>query len=97
MKSDNAHTPKPEWWTDEGLKALSLRVMAAGPSEFLAVVMRGHALAGHPSWEVGPRAVEEYKEAARCFQRAATLTSDPEARRRYIGKAVELNQLVADM
>ena len=71
MHPENARTPKPEWWTDEGLKALSLRVMAAGPSTFLAVVMRAEVLSGwHRSWEVGPRTTEELKEAARCSQRA---------------------------
>ena len=59
--------------------------------------MRGRVLAGPCSWEVGPRTVEDYKEAARCYHRAATLAPDREQKRGCIEKAVEINQFLANM
>ena len=52
LSPENARTLKPEWWTDEGLKALSLRVVAALPHEYLAHTLRGNVLAGKPPTNV---------------------------------------------
>ena len=47
---------KPEWWSDEGLKALSARVVRAAPDEAIAREMRAEVLAGQfSSWKAGPR------------------------------------------
>ena len=37
---------KPEWWSDEGLRALSARVVRAAPNDESANLMRAHVLSG---------------------------------------------------
>ena len=70
---------KPEWWNDEGLKALSARVVRAAPNEESAHDMRAYVLSGMSggAWEVGPRSAAELKEAAALFDRSATLCDAP--------------------
>ena len=72
---DCAEVPKPEWWNDEGLKALSARVAAIAPNYPNALAMRGSVLSGRaiyaPSWNPAPRTAAEIKEAATWFRRAA--------------------------
>eukprot|EP00964_Phaeocystis_antarctica_P160135 scaffold131513_cov63-Phaeocystis_antarctica.AAC.3 len=69
---------KPEWWNDEGLKALSARVVWAAPDDVGACQMRARVLT---SWvgavELGPRSVAELNEAATHFDRAAALHPAP--------------------
>ena len=51
-----AEVAKPEWWNDEGLKALSARVVRAAPNQPSAREMRAEVLAGQDgAWEAGPR------------------------------------------
>ena len=74
--------PKPEWWNDESLKALSARVVALAPDSGDACSMRAHVLsagsvwqAGNGStWNAGPRTAAEIKEAATWYRRAARVT-----------------------
>ena len=69
---------KPEWWTDEGLKALSARVLRAAPNTELAIDMRACVLSGMcGAWEAGPRSAAELKEAAAHYDRSAALSSAP--------------------
>ena len=72
-----AEVAKPEWWNDEGLKALSARVVRAAQDDVDNAgggIMRAVALSGHYSArEVGPRSVVELKEAATHNERAAAL------------------------
>ena len=69
---------KPEWWNDEGLKALSARVVRAAPNEESAHAMRAVVLTGqYDAWKAGPRSAAELKEAATHFERAAALCSAP--------------------
>ena len=69
---------KPEWWNDEGLKALSARVLRAAPDTELAIDMRAYVLSGFcDAWEVGPRSAAELKEAAACFDRSAAMCDAP--------------------
>ena len=69
---------KPEWWNDEGLKALSARVVRAAPNEESALDMRAMVLSGMCSaWEAGPRSAAELKEAAVHSDRAAALSDTP--------------------
>ena len=65
-----AEVAKPEWWSDEELKALSARVVRAAPDDVEANWMRGYVLGGlcH-TWEVGPRSAAEVREAATHFDR----------------------------
>ena len=73
---------KPEWWNDEGLKALSARVVRAIPNDLIANTMRALVLRGQGvTWEAGPRLSAELKEAASHFERAAALHPAP------VGKA----------
>ena len=70
---------KPEWWNDEGLKALSARVVRAAPNEEPACCMRAVVMSGMDGapWEVGPRSAAELTEAAEHFDRAVALSDAP--------------------
>ena len=73
-----AEVAKPEWWNDEGLKALSARVVRALPNELAANQMRAAVLSGQvDAWEAGPRSAAELKEAATHYERAAALHPAP--------------------
>ena len=72
--------PRPAWWNDDSLKALSEQILAARPDYALAWRMRGEVLCarlGACSWTIAaPRNSTELHEAGRCFQRAAALGVD---------------------
>ena len=69
---------KPEWWNDQELKALSVRVVRAAPDDLVANEMRAAVLAGQcGAWETGPRSAAELREAATHWERAAALSSAP--------------------
>ena len=73
-----AEVAKPEWWNDEGLKALSARVVRAAPDDLQANEMRAMVLAGgSTAWEAGPRSAAELKEAATHYDWAAALQPAP--------------------
>ena len=79
---------KPEWWNDEGLKALSARVVWAAPDDSQTNQMRALVLSGHAgAWEVGPRSVAELKEAATQYDRAAALHPAPAGKAFLAGAA----------
>ena len=79
---------KPEWWNDEGLKALSARVVRAVPDDTYANMMRAVVLSGQDdTWEVGPRSAAELREAAAHIDRAAALCSAPAVRDQLVGDA----------
>ena len=69
--------PKPEWWNDEALNALSARVVAASSDEPQPCAMRGRVLMGaalyEPQWNAGPRTAAEIKEAATWHRRTVML------------------------
>ena len=73
-----AEVAKPEWWSDEGLKALSARVVGAAPDDADAQQMRAVVLSGRcTDWEAGPRSAAELRETATHFDRAAALCTAP--------------------
>jgi len=73
-----AEVAKPEWWSDEGLKALSARVVRAAPDDRYANQMRALVLNGqNRTWEAGSRSAAELKKAAAHFERAAVLSPAP--------------------
>ena len=73
-----AEVAKPEWWNDEGLKALSARVVRPAPDIVEAHQMRAVVLCGRTiAWEAGPRSAAELREAAAHFERAAALCAAP--------------------
>ena len=80
-QEDSTEVAKPEWWNDEGLKALSARVVSAAPDDLVAHQVRAEVLSGLGSaWEAGPRSSAELKEAAMHFERAASLCCAPAAK-----------------
>ena len=77
-KEECTEVAKPEWWNDEGLKALSARVVRAAPDDVPAHQMRAMVLRGwFDAWEAGPRSAAELREAATQFERAAALHTAP--------------------
>ena len=79
---------KPEWWNDEGLKALSARVVRAAPDDVIAIRMRARVLGGHcDGWEARPRSAAELMEAATHFDRAAALCPAPAGKAQFAGEA----------
>ena len=88
LQEECAEVAKPEWWNDEGLKALSASVVRAAPDDLQANQMRGAVLDGQCSaWEVGPRSAAELREAATHFERAAALHPAPAAKAGFAGNA----------
>ena len=77
-REECAEVAKPEWWNDEGLKALSARVVRAAPNDESALEMRAYVLTGQYSvLEAGLRSAAELREAALCFDRSAALCDAP--------------------
>jgi len=80
-RDDCREVPKPEWWNDEDLKALSARVVAVEQDDPNPCTMRAHVLSGSAVygdlWNVGPRTATEIKEAATWYRRAAMVTCTP--------------------
>ena len=74
-----ADVAKPEWWDDEGIKALSARVVRAAPTNDVAANGRlADALSGQCcTWEAGPRSAAELTEAAVYFDRTEALCDAP--------------------
>ena len=88
---------KPEWWHDEGLKALSASVVRAAPNYEAANIMRAVVLsrAAAGAWELGPRsAVELYrmelKEAATHYDQAVALCPAPAGKAELANLAMRL-------
>jgi len=88
--------PKPEWWNDEALKALSARVVAVAPDKaqpcsMRACVLEGDAF-GKADWNAGPRTAAEVKEAAKWWGRAAMATLVRSAKPGYDKAARECDE-----
>ena len=88
-REECAEVARPEWWNDEGLKALSARVVRAAPDDLGANSMRADVLCGHSfgSWEAGPRSASEFKQAATHLDRAAALHPAPAMKAHFAGQA----------
>ena len=83
-----AEVAKPEWWNDEGLKALSARVVRVAPDDWITNEMRAIVLCGRcAGWEAGPRSAAELKEAATHYDRAAALCPAPAVKAQFAGGA----------
>ena len=79
---------KPEWWNDEGLKALSARVVRVVPNVMQANDMRAIVLSGLcGSWAAGPRSAADLKKAATHKDRAAALHPPPAGKAKLTGDA----------
>ena len=95
---DCSEVAKPEWWNDEGLKALSSRVVRASPDNAAANHMRADVLCGQlGAWEVGPRSAAELKEAAAHFERAAALSDAPAVKASLADRADWCRSLVEEI
>ena len=89
---------KPEWWHDEGLKALSARVVRAAPDDSPANQMRAMVLSGQcRAWEAGPRSAAELREAATHFDRAVALCPAPVGKAHYSDNAASCRRLAEAM
>jgi len=82
LKNSAYHeVPKPEWWNDEALKALSAQVVAVSPDGDMLCAMRARVLSGgalaKAHWNAGPRTAAEIKEAASWYRRAARVCHLP--------------------
>jgi len=96
IKQACAEVAKPEWWNDDGLKALSARVVRAAPDDRQANHMRAAVLCGEAgAWEAGPRSAAELAEAATHFARAAALCPAP-AVKAELARSAELCRSLAD-
>ena len=80
---------KPEWWTDEGLKALSARVVRAAPDALGTHLLRAKVLGGgaNCSWQVEPRSAAEFRKAATHYERAAALHPAPTLKAKCVALA----------
>ena len=88
VRKECAEVAKPEWWNDEGLKALSARVVRAAPNEASAHSMRASVLSEVArAWELRPRSGAEFKEAATHYDRAAALCDAPTVKAEYASLA----------
>ena len=85
-----AEVAKPEWWNDEGLRALSARVVRAAPDDGPANQMRAAVLTGQcGAWEAGPRSAE-LKEAATHYDQAVALCPAPAGKAELANLAMRL-------
>ena len=84
---DCNEVPKPKWWKDEALQALSARVVALAPEDPHVCTMRARVLIGDTfcatPWNVGPRTAAEIKEAATRYRRAAMQALLPSEAQRF--------------
>ena len=88
---------KPEWWSDEALKALSKAVVGA-TDRLTGDSMRANVLSGQSSaWESGPRSAAELKEAAKHYERSAQLTPGPGLKSKKKSYAAALRSKAATM
>ena len=89
---------KPEWWNDEGLKALSARVVRAAPNDAAAQKMRALVLNGvSRTWAAGPRSQAEFNEAAAHWDRAAALCDAPAMQAEMASMAVWCRSYAAEV
>ena len=87
-KKECAEVAKPEWWNDEGLKALSARVVWAAPNNQGVICMRAIVLGGQcGGLEPGPRSAAELTEAATHCERAAVMHPAPALKAQLFGLA----------
>ena len=84
-----AEAAKPEWWNDDGLKALSVRVVRAAPDDAAAHQMRALVLRGQSgALEAGPRSAAEFKKAATHYEQVAALCDAPAEKTHFARMAV---------
>ena len=97
-RNECAEVAKPDWWNDEGLKALSARVVRASPNNAQANQMRANVLCGQcGAWEARPRSAAELKEAVVYYGRTAALISAPLGKAEFAGCAAWCRSQAAAM
>ena len=97
IQKDCGEVAKPEWWNDEGLLALSAKVVRAAPNDEASHGMRAIVLGGQCHvLESGTRSAAELKKAATHWERAVALCKAPAVKAQYAGYAVHCRILAAD-
>ena len=91
-----AEVARPEWWSDERVKALSARVVRAAPTFAKAHSMRAYVLSGCVgAWEARrPRSPAELEEAAAHFDRASALFIAPAAKAQHTRNAATIRSAI---
>ena len=98
QQNECADVATPEWWNDEGLKAMSARVVRVVPNHAAVTGMRATVLSGmSDAWEVGPRSAAELEEAATHCERAAALSLAPAGKAAFAGAADACRRVAAAM
>jgi tetratricopeptide (TPR) repeat protein len=92
-----AEVAKPEWWNDEGLKALSARVVRAAPNDAAGYIMRAAVLTPMIDACTGPRSAAELREAAAHWERAEALSDMPVVKADSARRAAACRGLAAVM
>ena len=93
-----AEMPKPAWWNDVDLKALSARLVRAAPDTRAPHRMRAVVLSGtYTAWEASPRSAAELMVAATHFERAAGLDAAPKMKACFLESAVFIRSEAAAM
>lgn len=95
-----ASLPKPAWWNDADLLALSEQALSVAPASYSAVQMRATVLSGvdslaWPGSKVG-RAPEQIAESCRLLRRAAGLCPTLAERERVLNQAAKLESAVSE-
>ena len=95
-----AELTKPAWWNEEDLKALSMQVVRAAPSEVGAHSMRAFVLCHHGRhdheglWEAGPLSVAAIQEAIEHYEQAAELSDALAVKAERACQAAELRSML---
>jgi len=92
-----ASLPKPAWWNDADLLALSEQALSVAPASYSAVQMRATVLSGvaWPGSKVG-HTPEQIAESCRLFRHAAGLCPTLAERERVLNEAAKLESAVSE-
>ena len=81
-RAECSEVPKPTWWSDAGLLALTAQILELLPGYETAHELRGKVLLGPydtiPCLKAAVRSPEQLREACRCYKRAAEIDTGPD-------------------
>ena len=98
MQPAMQNSPKPSWWNDASLLAMSEQVIVVDPTDSNAWKMHGEVLCcGSGLWDVGPRTAKALRTAAKSFDRAARLTAKSTVKQWMQHAATACHQVAGDL